>query len=176
MLVPSLSLLRRHFNAKSAVEEGLSLKKAAKLYKVPNTMHDPVLGKTKFGAKSGLEGYLIAVEEAELLNYLLRCSDIGYDHFGKQILSIVQSFVDGKGIDTIVTNGWWERFCQQHPEVTLRTPVPLSAIASGCESVNNYFDLLEETLLENKNFNKPSNIFNLDESGFPLNPRQFKVL
>ena len=71
------------------------------------------------------------------------------------------------------------RFCQRHPEVTLRTPAPLSfsrAIASDRESINSYFDLLEETLLENNILNKPSNIFNLDESGFPLNPRPLKVL
>ena len=166
--------------AARAVEEGLSLRKAAELYEVPkSTLYDRVTGRTKFGAKSGPEGYLTAVEEAELLNFLLRCSDIGYAHSRKQILSIVQRIVDGKGIDTIVTNGWWERFCQRHPEVTLRTPAPLSfsrAIASDRESINSYFDLLEETLLENNILNKPSNIFNLDESGFPLNPRPLKVL
>ena len=98
---------------KAAVEEGLSLRKAAELYEVPkSTLYDRVTGRTKFGAKSGPEGYLIAVEEAELLNFLLRCSDIGYAHSRKQILSIVQRIVDGKGINTIVTIGWWERFCQ----------------------------------------------------------------
>ena len=35
---------------------------------------------------------------------------------------------------------------------------------------------MEETLLENNILNKSSNIFNLDESGFPLNPRTLKVL
>lgn len=37
--------------------------------------------------------------------------------------------------------------------------------------MNNYFDLLETTLQEYDLLGKPGQIFNLDESGFPLNPK-----
>ena len=162
-----------------AVEDGMSLRKAAEMFQVPkSTLYDRVTGKVKFGARSGPDPYLTNEEEEELLNFLLKCSDIGYSHSRKQVISIVQQVVDGKRIQTVVSNGWWERFCQRHPQVTLRAPAPLSysrAVSSDRESLNNYFDLLEETLHANNIFNKATNIFNVDESGFPLNPKSLKV-
>ena len=60
--------------AACAVEEGLSLRKSAELYRVPkSTLYDCVMGRIKFGAKSGPDGYLTPVEEAELLIFLMRC-------------------------------------------------------------------------------------------------------
>ena len=50
------------------------------------------------------------------------------------------------------------------------------AIASDREYINNYFDLLEETLRANNIYNKSTNIFNFDESGFPLSPKSLKVV
>ena len=45
---------------------------------------------------------------------------------------------------------------------------PPRAVASNPEVINRYFDLLEQTVLENSLSNKPSQIFNLDETGMPL--------
>ena len=161
-----------------AVEDGMSLRKAADIFQVPkSTLYDRVTGKVKFGARSGPDPYLMN-EEEELLNFLLKCLDTGYSHSRKQVISIVQQVVDGKRIQTVVSNGWWERFCQRHPQVTLRAPAPLSyskAVSSDRESLNNYFDQLEETLHANNILNKATNIFNVDESGFPLNPKSLKV-
>ena len=56
-------------------------------------------------------------------NSLIRCAKIDTK---KQVFSLVQQIVDDKGIHTTITNGWWERFCHRHPQVTLRTAVPLS--------------------------------------------------
>ena len=56
----------------------------------------------------------------------------------------------------VITGGWWERFRQRHPYLTLRTAVPLSyvrAMASDCDSIDRYYDLLEETLKSNDIYN-----------------------
>ena len=158
----------------------MSLRKASEIYQVPkSTLHDKVTGKVIFGAKSGPSPYLFSEEEEELLNFLLKCSDIGYCHSRKQVIAIVQQIVDEKGIQIVVNNGWWERFCQRNPQITLRAPAPMSssrAIAFDREYINNYFDLLEEILRANNIYNKSTNIFNFDESRFPISPKSLKVV
>ena len=42
--------------------------------------------------------------------------------------------------------------------------------------LESYFDLLERTLIEAELMERPCQIFNLDESGFPLNPKPTKVI
>ena len=49
-------------------------------------------------------------------------------------------------------------------------------VASDREYINNYFDFLEETLQANNIHNKSTNIFNFDESGYPLSPKSLKVV
>ena len=50
------------------------------------------------------------------------------------------------------------------------------AVAHDSEVFRNYFDLLENTLIENKLMNEPSRIFNGDESGFPLEHKPGKLI
>ena len=78
-----------------------------------------------------------------------------------------------KGLAITVTHGCWESFRRQHPKLTLRTAAPVSyarAMASDPEIINNYYDLLECTLCDNDLMEKPAQIFNLDETGMPLDP------
>ena len=70
-----------------AVEDGISLRKAADIFQ--STLFDRVTGKVKFVARSWPDPYLTN-EEEELLNFLLKCSDIGHSHSRKQVISIVQ--------------------------------------------------------------------------------------
>ena len=166
-------------NAMIAVEKGEPVRRAAEMFNVPkSTLHDHITGKVMFGARSGPDPYLSLEEEEELASFLVQTAKIGYPHTKKQILSLVQQIVDSKEIDTTVTNGWWERFCQRHPSMTLRVAVPFSiarAMATDVDVLNRYFDMLEECLRENGIFNKASNIFNCDECGFPLKPKCLKV-
>ena len=159
-------------NAMMAVEKGEPVRRAAEMFNVPKSiLHDHITGKVMFGARSGPDPYLTVEEEEELASFLIQTAKIGYPHTN---LSLVQQIVDSKGIDTTVTNGWWERFSQRHPSMTLRVAVPFSiarAMATDVDVLNKYFDMLEECLR-----NKSSNIFNCDECGFPLNPKCLKVV
>ena len=66
--------------AAPAVEDGMLLHKASKIYQLPKTtLHDRVTGKVIYGAKSNPSSYLTS-EEEELLKFLLKRSDIGYYH------------------------------------------------------------------------------------------------
>ena len=134
----------------AVVAGGASIRRAALDYHVPkSSLGDRVSGRTVPGTKSGPPPYLNAMEEGELLS---RCASIGYGKSRKEVLSLVQSVLDSKGVQKTVTNGWWESFCRRHPNLSLRSAAPLSLVraqASDPEMVNRYFDLLERTLEEN---------------------------
>jgi len=167
--------------AMAAVEQtGTSIREAAKMFSVPpSTLYDRVSGKVSHGKKSGPIPYLTFAEEEELISFLKKCADIGYPHTKPQVLALVQRIVDKKQIGKTVSNGWWQKFALQHKEVTFRCAVPLSyarAMATDPDSLDRYYDLLEDTLRENGIFNHPMHIFNCDESGLPLNPKILKVV
>ena len=43
--------------------------------------------------------------------------------------------------------------------------------AINYDTINQYFDLLENTLTEHNLLQHPSQIYNVDESGIPLDPK-----
>jgi len=106
---------------------------------------------------------------------LLGLASIGYPKTVQEVRAIVGAIVAHKqGIETVnVTQGWW-KFRHRHPKLSLRSAESLAfhrAISVTTEVVDNYFDLLEETLHQNDLLSKPSLIFNCDESGMPLSHR-----
>ncbi len=111
--------------------------------------------------------------------FLLKCADMGYPHTIAQILGLVQQTLEYKGIKETVTHGWWQRFCQRHTEISLRTAMPLGmarARATDHNCIEKYYDLLEHTLKHNRIFNNSSRIYNCDETGMSLSPKGMKVV
>ena len=80
---------------------------------------------------------------------------IGCPHTQKQVLSLVQQMIDHKGIETTVTSGWWERF-------RLKTAVPLSYVRTDEDTLNRYYNMLEDTLMINKLLHVFSTVMKLD--------------
>ena len=67
----------------------------------------------------------------------------------------------------------------RHSQLSLRQASLLSysrAVASDRDVIDRYFDLLEETLEKNNLNDKPTQIFNCDETGMPLNPKASKII
>ena len=65
----------------------------------------------------------------------------------------------------------------RHPTLSLCSTNPLSYVrttALSQEKLSAYFDLLEKTLNEKGLLDKPNFIFNMDESGMPLDHKQLK--
>ena len=137
-----------------------------------STIRDRISGKTLPGATSGPERYLTDTEEHELVHFIKECARVGYAKTRKQIITIVELALKTKrGPDASITPGWWYSFKGRHPELTIRTAEKLAyarAIAQDQSVLDHYFDLLEQTMLENEIISFPSRIFNVDESGFPL--------
>ena len=164
----------------TAVENGTSIRHASELYGVPkSTLHDRVVGRVQHGTRPGPSSYLSEEEEEELVGFLIGCANIGYPHTVAQILGIVQQVINLKGITKRVSQGWWQKFAQRHKEVSLHSAVPLSMIhakAMDVDSIIRYFDVLEHALKDNNLYNKPSFIFNCDETGMLLNSKSFEVV
>ena len=149
----------------------MSIRRAAELYSVPkSTLSDRVSGRVQFGSHSGPARYLTDEEEEELANFLCGCAKMGYARTKKDVLAIVEEILASKGRQVHVSSGWWEAFKQRHPYLTLRTVEKLSyarAVASDPNVIDQYYDLLEQTLVENGLLDSPSQIFNCDETGLP---------
>ena len=163
------------------VEMGhMSLRRAAEVFSVPkSSLHDRLCGKVHCGSKPGPTPYLSYDEEEELTSFLIQTSKIGYPHTKAQTLAIVQRIVESKGIKAVVSNGWWERYKERHPKLTLKSAMPLSyprAMANDLDVFNRYFDMLQETLESNGILNYPTHIFNCDETGLALAPKCLKIV
>ena len=164
----------------AVVNDGISVRQSSTEYNVPkSTLHDRITGRVAFGSHSGPTRYLSEAEEKELVVFLLGCASLGYPRSCKEIIGLVQKVMFEKGQKVKVTTGWWNSFRKRHPNLTLRNPEPLAHARAVCCSddvINRYFDLFEQTLEDNGIADKPCQLFNCDESGFPLNPSPPKVI
>lgn len=161
------------------VQKGLSLRRAELEYGIPkSTIYDYASGNHMIGS-SGHRRYLSNEEELELVKFLIGCADVGYARSRKQILATVESYLlNVKGHQVTLTNGWWEKFRVRHPVLTVRTAERLAycrSIASDPRILCSYLEMLRHTLEEYSILNVPSQIFNCDESGFPLDYKPSKV-
>ena len=79
----------------------------------------------------------------------------------------------------VISNGWWRRFIERHNRLSLRKGDSTACVrmdAVNEETLTEYFDLLEDTLKQHDLQNSPSQIYNVDETGIPLDPKAPKIL
>lgn len=153
------------------------MRRAALTYDVPkSTLHDRVSGRVLPGATGGAPRYLDDEEEEELVLWLEGCADVGCAKSVREVRAIVGGIVAKKqGLElTAVSHGWWDRFRARHPQLRLRSGESLAYVRAVCSNrvvLDRYFDLLEDVMVKNALNDKPGRIFNLDESGIPLQHR-----
>ena len=155
----------------------LSVRRAALEYGVPkSTLGDRVSGRVCPGAVGGPPRYLDDQEEEELVRFLIGCAEVGYAKSVREVRTLVSAIMAKKrGCESfVVSHGWWESFCRRHPGLSLRRGESLAyrrAVSTTREAMDRYFDLLEETLEKNDLTNRPSRIYNCNESGMPMDFR-----
>ena len=78
-----------------------------------------------------------------------------------------------------ISQGWWRQFLVRQKDLSLRRGDNCAQIrmnAINDDAVNQYFDLLENTLTEHSLLQHPSQIYNVDESGIPLDPKSPNIV
>ena len=146
-------------------------------------MKDRLSGRVKHGEKPGRKPYLNSEEEKELVTHLLKASSLGYGKTRRHVCSIVEQYVEQKEDVSLrkdkITNGWWQKFLERNPSIRLRSGDSTAGIrldAVNPENLNNYFDQLKQ-IYDEFNFEEhPEAIYNMDETGVPLEPRPPKVV
>ena len=155
------------------VERGMLIRRVAECYKIPQTtLQDYVSGQSSLSSRSGVS-LLTEDEESELATFLIEVAKIGYPHTRQQVLNKVQAILDAKGMNRLVTYGWWQSFTHRHPELTLKSAAPLGmtrAKATDREVLN------KDCLRTHDILNKPGRLYNCDETGLPLNPPCPKIV
>ena len=94
----------------------------------------------------------------------------------RDIKGIAKSVTQDKGVlkGVKISDGWWQRFLECQPKLTLRCGDSTAHVrmdAVNRETMDQYFALLKDVMEEHSLFDKPSQIYNADESGVPLGPR-----
>ena len=111
-------------------------------------------------------------------------SRIGYGCTKPQVQDMVKKILDRDGRPSPFANKrpgekWWKLFKERHPELSLRQPEHLQLSRARCttpEAIRSWFVEFELFLIENGVKDSPSQIWNADESGFPLCPKTGRVL
>ena len=106
----------------------------------------------------------------------------GYGMMRQDMMKLVDSCLaknkDLKRKSDKLPNGWWVRFPQRWPQLSLHKGdsfVVVHEVASTYFS-KKYFDPFEGVLLKHRLKNKPSQIYNCDKSGVPLQHKVPNVL
>ena len=100
----------------------------------------------------------------------------------KQVKVIAESVTREKGILRCerILDGWFRRFLERQPHLCLHKGDPTATVCidtmTSQEALDNYFRLLHEVLEENNLLNLPGQMYNMDESGMPLEHRSPRVL
>ena len=170
--------------AMQAVKNGsTSITRAAKLHGVPRqTLQDRVSGRVQHGVRPGPKPYLSSTEENDLAGFLVDASKVGYGKSRQQVKAIAACGIRDKGLldqDKVLSNGWYYSFMRRQDKLALRKGDPTANVRMDClndENIKEYFDMLKDTLLENHLMEKPAQIYNVDESGMPLDHRPPKVI
>lgn len=165
--------------ALSDIKNGMSIYAAALNYKIPET----TLRNRKKGIHKknhGSKKVLSVEDESRLADWVILCAKSGYPKTKTQIrqtaaqiakLSATKLFLKG-----LPTNGWFKSFSDRYPEVRKRTPesIGTASAAVTVEGLQNFFGHVEKQFKEADRLHlltKPECWWNIDETGFELNPK-----
>ena len=166
----------------SVIKDGLSGNKAAVLHGVPpSTLKDRLSGRVAHGKKPGPAPYLTSKEEKELSDHLIYAARTGYGKTRRDVINLVEGYMLKKQPPKSVnlSNGWWHNFKKRNPSLRLRcgdSTATVRMAAVNPENINDYFDLLQEIFDEYDFHEHPEAIYNMDETGMPLEPRPPKII
>ena len=105
----------------------------------------------------------------------------GYGKTRRAIIMLAENVVRDKGMlrGSRVKSGWFQRFMERHPDLSLRKGDATVNVRMDClnsETMKAYFNLLNDVLDKNELMDSPAQIYNVDETGMPLDHRPPKII
>lgn len=158
---------------KAIIDGGMSIRKAAKLFKVPyGTLNNRYHG--RHVKQAGGQTVLTQKEEEAITENLLLCSDWGYPISKSDLPYFVKSLLDSTGIKVKKFNNnmpgedWVNGFLKRNKRLSMRWASNISRARAkvSAEVMQEYFDNLEENVKDVP----PSNVFNYDETNVTDDP------
>ena len=145
------------------------------------TLFDRIRGRVVHVTNPGPRPYLSMEEQKELGSYLKQCAKVGYGKTRRDVLGIVQNMASHKGLlkGNQISSGWWSRFLERQADLSLRqgdTTAHVRMDAMNQETMQHYFALLKSTLESHDLVSRPAQIYSVDDTGMPFNPRPPKVV
>ncbi|XP_062588917.1 uncharacterized protein LOC134250567 [Saccostrea cucullata] len=161
----------------------ISAEKASKKYNIP-------VRTLRYRQKHVMKGYpnrcLTTKQEESLVNYIKYCAERAFPLTRKMIKAFVREIIDKEGNSLINVNTvsgpsdkWFRGFLKRHPDIALRTPDSIDRGRYGMANstvMRDHFQLLEKCLTDLGIRDKPSQIFNVDETGFGKCEKREKVV
>lgn len=161
----------------------LSTKKAAKLFNIPRTtLRDHISGRRgKEGANGGRPTVLPAYEEQKLASCLGIMEKWGFGLSRTEVLTLVEQYCRLNNVKTPFKSGrpgpdWFILFKKRN-KLSLKKPQAVEKARQKCNDpfiIYPYFELLENTINDLGLQDKPHLIYNLDETGFNMDPARHK--
>ncbi|CAG4950882.1 unnamed protein product [Colias eurytheme] len=158
---------------------------AAKHYRIPvSTLNDRIKGKTRIKSQTLGRPTAIPIEiEFRLANALIILEKWGFGLSRIEIINLVEEFIKLNGIATPFKNGrpgsdWLYNFRKRHG-LSIKKPQPIEHVRRQMTDpfiIEEYFNLLEKVLLDLDLINRPSQVWNLDETSVSLDPSKTKVV
>jgi hypothetical protein len=165
--------------------DGMPYREASRHYNVPlETLRQRVIGTVEMGAKSGPPTTFTTQEEDLLSNHLIDMADMGVGLSREDTMRMAYTMAEKMGKNHSFKNeaagrGWYEGFRLRHPNLTIRTPRPLSycrALCSNKTQLAIFFSKLGGIYGKLNLLTKPMQIFNADESGIGIVYKPGKVI
>ena len=179
-------------DALTDIKSGLSIRKASEKYEIPrSTLSDKMLMKVPLNVeRPGPSGNLSKEQEEILVNYLITMAKIGYGVPRKDVPIIVKEILDkGEAAGHIIPENkkfknnmpslqWVYNFFRRHSEISARVPENLGFLRARITetAIREWFAQLTSFLRDEHgidvedllNIENAGRVFNMDESGFPL--------
>ena len=164
----------------------MSLREAFRLYNVPfEILRRGVNGSVKPGCKPGPNTVLSEEKEELLARYLIGMSEMGFGLSHDTVMHLAYNIAEKTNQKHPFKNekagrAWFDGLRQCHPQLTIRSPQPLSycrAMSANADTVNDFFGKLGAIYGSRLNLiSKPMQVFNCDETGISVVHKPGKVV
>lgn len=163
-------------DAVQAVANGsISQRQASRQYGVPRaTLQKMLNGKTHIGVRPGKKPLFGAELETKLVDYAGNRATLGIGFGKRQFLDYAGQLAKKHKIKlkhSKPSDKWWRLMKKRNAQLRLRRPEGTAAVRHMCmdrDKVSKYFFALHELLKKRELLDKPSSIWNMDETGLQL--------